>query len=900
MSNSKERIENAELFHSSHLMLLITYSVFAVLLIGKAFLSGWEKWVLLLVGGAVIMCWILHFRQDTSPAIRVRIYTILMLATTFFYGIHPACIYDLAVVMGALIVLFSTTGIKSLITLCQITYYITMAYNITSLVMSGERFELIFFTRMTLHFALVFFIGWFAKSIIEKWTQLLTSSQEEIDQLTEDTERLNDFLANVSHEIRTPVNAVIGLTSICIDKSQNREILGDLVSVRDAGRKVAEQISDILDYSELDRKKAVSNNEDYMLSSLLHDLVTEIRHNKPKDVELIIDVDPAIPAVMNSDVSKLKKILRALISNGLKYTRKGGVYVRIACENQSYGVNLCIEVTDTGIGMSEYELERVYENFYQADSGRARLGGGLGLGLAIVSGFVSLLGGFMTIHSKPDVGTTVNVSLPQKVIDPTTCMSVNNPDQLCLGAYLHFEKYPNPAVREYYNSMVLNIVKGLGVQMHRVNNPDDLRLLHGSIHMTHLFVAEEEYASNVEMMEELGKDMIVVVVANDDIVLPENTNVRVMEKPFYCFPVVSILNTSIHERTSAGFKMFCRGVRALVVDDEPMNLVVGKSIFCNYGMEVTTALSGQESIEICREQVFDIIFMDHMMGGMDGVEAMKRIRADVSGKNSETPVVALTANAMSSAKQMFLAEGFDGFVSKPIETDELERVLKQVLPKSLVTMEEIDGKASEKKDYEAMRNQEKPKVNAISLHEHLKNSHVDTDAGMKYCMGDFEFYKSLLVQFVIEAEEKTPLIGQYYEAADWHNYEILVHALKSTSKMLGAGDLSESAKALEMAAKEEREEYIHENHYTLMSDYTHLVKAIDEVLHDEVRKGKDEKKRARGEASDGVSDGVSEGVSDDLSNDLSGEGTKETPASGGEDEEILEFDPVEEEGGDAQ
>ena len=125
--------------------------------------------------------------------------------------------------------------------------------------------------------------------------------------------------------------------------------------------------------------------------------------------------------------------------------------------------------------MTEEELERVYERFYQADSGRARLGGGLGLGLSIVSGFVSLLGGFMIIKSKPEVGTTVHVSLPQTVVDASSCMSVKNPDKLCLGAFLHFEKFENPAVREYYNSMVLNIVNGLGIQMHRVDNTDNLK-----------------------------------------------------------------------------------------------------------------------------------------------------------------------------------------------------------------------------------------------------------------------------------------------------------------------------------------------------------------------------------------------------------------------------------------
>ncbi|MBR3033164.1 MAG: response regulator [Clostridiales bacterium] len=853
MGNPNKQNENNELFQSSHLMLLVTYTAFTVLFIGESFLMGWEKWVLLLIGAAVCLCWILHFRQEATPGVRIRIYAVLMMCTAFIYGIHPTSTYDMAVVMSALIVLFTMTGIKGLITLVQVTYYITMAYDLTAMAMNGEEFDGLLLSRTGLHIAMIFFIGWFAKTIIDKWTQVLSSTKDEVNQLTEATERLNDFLANVSHEIRTPVNAVIGLTSICIDKSGNREITGDLISVRDAGRKVAEQISDILDYSELDRKKAVANNEDYMLSSVLHDLVTDIRSAKPKEVELIIDVDPSIPAVMHSDVSKLKKILRALISNGLKYTRKGGVYVRITCETQSYGVNLCIEVTDTGIGMSEVELEKVYDNFYQADSGRSRMGGGLGLGLAIVSGFVSLLGGFMTIRSKKDVGTTVVVSLPQKVVDPTSCMSVNNPESLCLGAYLHFEKYSDPAVRDYYNSMVLNIVKGLGVQMHRVNNPEDLKLLHDSIHMTHLFVAEEEYGSNVELIEELAKDIIVVVVANDDFVLPADSMARIMEKPFYCFPVVSVLNMSINDKQTAGRKMFCRGVKALVVDDEPMNLVVGKSIFRSYGMEVTTVLSGPESIEICREKNFDIIFMDHMMSGMDGVEAMKRIRDDVAGKNGETPIVALTANAMSSAKQMFLSEGFDGFVSKPIETEELERVMRTVLPKTMVTMELVDTETLNKVDYEAMRKSSDDEdfvVDATTIKKLLKPTGIDTRAGMKYCMEDFEFYKSLLLQFASESDEKIPLMGRYYESSDWKNYEILVHALKSTAKMIGAGDLSEEAKALEMAAKEEKEEFIAENHYALMTHYGKVAKVIKDVLGEK------------------------------------------------EEEEILEFDPMDEEGGE--
>ena len=886
MNNTNLSNEQNDLFSSSHLMVLITFTVSTILLIGESILLGWEKFILPLIVLAVIVCWIIHFRKDGTAVFRMRIYALLMMCTAFFYGIHPTSTYDLAIVMAVLIVLFSTTGMKGLITLCQVTYYLTMTYNISVMIYNGESFDDLAVTRIALHLVLIFVMGLFARIIIERWTQIISNSKVEIEQLTEATERLNDFLANVSHEIRTPVNAVIGLTSICIDKSQNREIYGDLIAVREAGRRVADQISDILDYSELDRKKAVNNSEDYMLSSVLHDLVTEIRVMKPADVELIIDVDPAIPAVMNTDVSKLKKILRSLIGNGLKYTKKGGVYVRIVCEKHDYGVNLCIEVTDTGIGMSEYELEKVYDSFYQADSGRARMGGGLGLGLAIVSGFVSLLGGFMTISSKPEKGTTVHVSLPMKVIDPTTCMSVAHPDELIIGAYLHFEKYPDPQVREYYNSMVLNIVKGLGVQMHRVNNPEDLKLLHDTIHMTHLFVAEEEYASNVELIEEYAKDMIVVVVANGDFKPAPGSNARVMEKPFYCFPVVSVLNSSVHDKQTAGFRMVCKGVKALVVDDEPMNLVVGKSIFRNYGMEVTTVLSGQESIEICREKTFDIVFMDHMMGGMDGVEAMKRIRSDVAGKNGETPIVALTANAMSSAKQMFLSEGFDGFVSKPIETDELERVMRQVLPKSMVTYEEIDDISEPEPDFEELRKESSPKMTALSLREHLKPYSVDTDAGMKYCLNDFEFYKSLLVQFAAEAVDKIPLINRYYESADFKNYEILVHALKSTSKMIGAGVLSDKAKQLELAAKEKKEEFIKENHYPMMGEYGALYKGLSTILAEEIRETKEAKKEEETPKEEPKDEEILEFSAEEPSS----EKTEDT-------EEILEFIPDEEEGG---
>ena len=831
-----------DLFQTSHLTILVSYTIFATILIVESLLLGWEIWPLLIIALGIIAAWVLHISHNTPPQVRLWLYAILMMGCFFFYGIHNTSTFDLALVMAAIIMIHTLTGRKHLITLCQFTYYITMAYEIVTMIINGETFDVLVISRCVLHVVMIFFIGRFAKVIIDKWLQVLGKSKEEVEQLTEATEHLNDFLANVSHELRTPVNAIIGLTSLCIDKSRNREVEGDLIAVRDSGRKVAEQISDILDYSEIDRKKAVCNNEDYMLSSVLHDLVTDLKHYKSKNVELIIDVDPSIPAVMNSDVAKIKKILRALITNGLKYTQAGGVYVRITTEPHDYGVNLCIEVTDTGKGMTDYELEKVYDSFYQADSSRTRQGGGLGLGLAIASGFVALLGGFMTIESKPDVGTTVNVSIPQKVVDPLSCMSVAAPEKLCLGAFLHFEKYDHPAVRDYYNSMVLNIVKGLGIQMHRVNNAENLKLLRSSVHLTHLFIAEEEYNDNVDLIEELAKEMVVAVVANEGMILPKNTRVKVLEKPFYCFPVVSILNSSVGSKEESVKKLRCDGVRALIVDDESMNLVVGRSIFGRYGMKVYTAMSGQESIDICREKVFDIIFMDHMMSGMDGVEAMKRIRTDVAGLNGSIPIVALTANAMSSAKQMFLSEGFDGFVSKPVEIEELERVLKQVLPKSAISFVDANGnEASVQEEPVAEDPVPAPELTpGKDFIAELKKSGIDTEGGLKYCVGDKDFYKSLLIQFATESADKIAAMKKHYTSRDWHNYEILVHALKSTSKMIGIYDLSEKAKSLEMAAKNNEENYILDNHEQMIRDYGRITANIRELLLTEDSEGDDD------------------------------------------------------------
>ena len=842
MKNNKR---NNELFDSSHLVILVSFTIFATILIGESLLMGWEKWVLILIGFSIIACWFLHISHIMSNNQRMWINTILTMCCFFFYGIHETSTFDLAVVMSALILLYTMTAEKKFIYFCQVTYYLTMIYEIVNMVINQAEFNSLEISRTAMHFVMIFMIGLFARIIIDKWGQVLNKSNDEIAELTDATERLNDFLANVSHELRTPVNAVIGLSNICIEKEEREDVKKEMIAVRDAGRRVAEQIGDILDYSEIDRNKLASNDEDYILSSILFDIVSEIRPYKPDGIELIIDVNPAIPSVMNTDVTKLKKIIKLLITNSLKYTKEGGVYVRIDCIKEDYGVNLCIEVTDTGIGMTLDETERAFDKFYQVDSGRSRASGGLGLGLGIVAGFVSALNGFLTIESKMDSGTTVRVSVPQKVINPASCMSVINKEQKCIGAFLHFDKYTNPLVREYYNNMVLNIVNGLGVQMHRVDNGEDLRKMLDSVDLTHLFVAEEEYGSAKELLESIADRIMVIVVCDNKFKVMPGSRVRIMEKPFYCFPVATFLNMDVNSEEKDRGRMMCNGVRALVVDDEPMNLSVAKSIFGRYGMIVSTATSGYESVEMCEANEYDIIFMDHMMSGMDGVEAMKRIRAGFAKNANDIPIVALTANAMSSAKKMFLSEGFSGFVSKPIEREELERVLRSVLPKrfiSYISEEELRHFSSENvkpnDDVLILNNsqtegnyfkKESDSKESVKMFDDLRTVGVLPEQGLEYCLKDADFYKDLLLQYASEFTEKSEGLKNMLDEKDAKNYEIMVHALKSTSKMIGAKSLFKKAYDLEMAAKESNFDFINSNHEDAISEYKKITDKIIEL-----------------------------------------------------------------------
>ena len=273
---------------------------------------------------------------------------------------------------------------------------------------------------------------------------------------------------------------------------------------------------------------------------------------------------------------------------------------------------------------------------------------------------------------------------------------------------------------------------------------------------------------------------------------------------------------NMHEQEHSGFE--APEANILVVDDNDINLDVFQALLERAKMNIVTADSGRSCLELVKKERFHIIFMDHMMPEMDGVEALHEIRKLTRFPNENTPVIALTANAVPGAREFYLKEGFADFLAKPVDPDLLEGLIVSYLPEELV---KIHNAAQEAVSEGAFQNEELRRLEQKGFH---------ISARMRYCRGDGGFYKEMLVRFAKDAEQKTAEIEASFQNEDTGNYQRLAHTLKSSSKMIGADGLSELARAAEEAAKTRNLACIRENHRTLMEQYRETARCISDVF----------------------------------------------------------------------
>ncbi len=660
-------------------------SVITVASLGAAIESismGWEVWVPPLIIVGIIATWWMHITQYGSATSRENFYIIYCMVVSFYHGIHKSSFFDVIVISALLMSVIALLGRLIFLRIALVEFFLIILLQLSAAIAGNSApLSALDISRIMLHLVAEVCVYLVLKKLMEK----INEHKKEIEKLEAEKKKedhdMEDFLVNLSHELRTPVNVINGMSNLIL----NRESSEDVVAIRYAGQRLVHQIEDIQDYSEIQRQEVVMENDRYMITSLLNDiLVNHSAEDKRDDQEFIIDLDPSVPAVLRGDHRKITKIIEHLLDNAFKFTKVGGARLRVTSYKKDYGINLILEVTDTGVGMTQKDIEGVSRGIYQADKKRDRSTGGIGLGLSIVYGLVRSMDGFVKIESEKNVGTTVRVSIYQEVIDPMPCMSVSTERFISVVFYSIPVGRGWTQVEEMHKELASNLARGLRINLYYAFSREELERLLSKGTVTHVFMGDYEYSMDPGLAKKLSEDNIVTgILAPEGFELPEADKLIVVYKPLYGLQIVQILNGNYCSR-----KLSCEdgktrpmldGVRALVCDDEPMNLVVAKGLFKEYNMEIDTAESGGEAIDKFAEGDVDIIFMDHMMPEMDGVEAMKRIRNVADQKNKPVKIVALTANAVSGAREMFLREGFDGFIAKPINISEFERVMNRIM-----------------------------------------------------------------------------------------------------------------------------------------------------------------------------------------------------------------------------
>lgn len=665
----------------TQVFLIIILSVASVGLMIESIIMRWEFWMppLILIG--VVLLWAVHTVQYGSERQREAFYLAFAMFAAFFHGVHSSSFFDVVVISMLLLITFSILNRTVFLNLLFIEYIIILLIQI-ALEARYREFELddLNISRMIMHIAVEICVFIVCRHIIFENSAYERKIQSEEDQMKENARDMDDFLSNVSHELRTPVNVVNGMSALVLKNNASNEIN----AIRDAGIKLSRQIEDIQDYTEIMRGDILLENENYMVVSLINDIIAGLQLKERRyELEFVVDISPDIPSLMRGDVKKLSKIIKSLLNNAMKFTRKGGIYLKLFTVKKEYGVNLEIEVTDTGIGMTRKDIANVSKGFYQADKRRDRSSGGIGLGLSIVYGFVHKMEGFVVIDSTKGKGTTIKLSIPQEVVDEAPCMRVEQALVKNILFYVKPEKYGIPEVRDFYSSMAANLAAGLKINLYSVSNTKEIEAAMEELEISHIFMGAGEYLEDTEYFDSLAeKDIVVTIYEDTDFKKKRTSRVIVMPKPLYGYSVTRVLNEGAGadnlELAADEKKPDFDGIKALIVDDEPMNLVVATGLFNDYGMITDTAESGKKAIEKYNLGDYDIIFMDHMMPEMDGVEAMHHIRRLSEETDKKVRIVALTANAVSGAREMFLREGFDGFISKPIDIGEFERAMKKL------------------------------------------------------------------------------------------------------------------------------------------------------------------------------------------------------------------------------
>jgi signal transduction histidine kinase/CheY-like chemotaxis protein/HPt (histidine-containing phosphotransfer) domain-containing protein len=629
------------------------------------------------------------------------------------------------------------------------------------------------------------------------------------------------FLANMSHEIRTPMNAIKGLCELLLLTELNQIQKDYAVNIFHASESLLKIINDVLDFSKIDADRLEIIDTEYSLVSLLSDVCNIISLKAAgKGVVFITDVEPGLPSLLVGDDMRLKQVLLNLLGNSVKFTHKG--YVRISVSEAGRTENrvtLRFSVEDTGVGIKSEEMPKLFRPFSQADQIKNRDIVGTGLGLVISGRLVELMGGELNVQSEYGKGSTFCFSLEQTIIDSEPIAVVESPEKLRVLAM------GKDSVR---SEGLWKILSGLSVPFDKCLTEEQAEIQLRKETYTHIIYFYDDWQNVISRhYSRLGAGIRIVAVKDISHAMTQNTplEIEVLYEPLIIHTVASALNQDEHALTSNSAyspvgEIQLRDAAILAVDDNDVNLMVINEMLKHCGAVPDLARGGKEAVNMCGRKPYDLIFMDHMMPGMDGIEAAARIRA--GSLNKDAPITALTANAITGMKEMFLENGMNDYISKPIEATELNRVLREWMPKS-----KIAGTGQPRVKTE--------NVDASPLSDNIAALPLNTKEALALLGGNAGAYVSILKAFAPSAGASLRKVSEYAKSPE--NIEKLrveIHGLKSALAHIGANGLSSKARKLEAAARAGKFAYIEHSLPDFIQQSESLIEKINRVFQLEI------------------------------------------------------------------
>jgi PAS domain S-box-containing protein len=608
----------------------------------------------------------------------------------------------------------------------------------------------------------------------------ITSLVEAREAAIRSTEAKSAFLARMSHEIRTPMNAITGMSELILREEASPLIHEHAAAVKQAGSNLIAIINDILDFSKIESGKMEIVSAEYEFSSLINDAITIIRMRlREKPVYFVVNVDRVIPRKLCGDVVRVRQILLNLLSNAVKYTNRGHIILTVDIEEQREdSLTLKFEITDTGIGIKPEDMEKLFGNFSRLDSRTNQGVEGTGLGLAITRSLCRAMGGDVTVDSEYGEGSTFTAYIPQEIRDKAPFAEVREPETKKVLIY---------ETREVYGNSIVCSVDNLGVSCTLVTGAEDFREALETGSFDFVFAASFLFAEARGEIRKRGIDTTLVLLAEYGEAIAER-QARFIAMPAHSISIANILNgveelRGYNEDTS-GIRFTAPEARVLIVDDIKTNLDVAEGLLAPYAMQVDTCLSGEEAVSLAGKNTYDLILMDHMMPGMDGIETAKAIRSLPGAYFQKLPIAILTANAISGMRDMFLEMSFNDYISKPIEIGKLDELITRWIP--------IEKQI---KTGQGIRRETFGGETGI----HIPG--VDTQKGISMTGGTVAGYRKVLTQFYKDATERLPVFAETPTEGNLRFFIAQAHAIKSAAGTIGAAEVSKEAAALETAGK---------------------------------------------------------------------------------------------------